>query len=532
MTQVGAPAVGEILADRYRIEEHVNDDSTGRQVWRGVDVILQRAVTIVLRTPGGAEADEMLNAAVAASRVAHPNIVGVYDAIDEGSRAYVVREWVEGKALRDVVRESPLEPSHAIAVARAVADALSAVHATGVSHGNVHPGTVLLSDDGRVVLGDARANDHTTIEADVRAVGAILYCALTGHWPRSFGPNGTKLVEAGPVTGDAAPRPAPLPDAPTVTNGRQTIASPRQLRGGLPAPLDELTMDLLNPDIPAPGAAELAVELSRMTYHDQAHQYRAAGYSQPAYTEPAYTGNEYQPVSAGPLGFSNAPQRDRGELRPMWRKLGFGVASLLVIALAGLLVGTGLFGGLFANGGTGPGSQTTTGAGNDGTGTGRDTGEPTAITIKPDMVRLVDSKGGDRTEGDGIELAIDGDPATGWATDEYQGAKFGNLKKGMGLLIDLGEPTQLSSVNLKLSAPEATVSVLTGDEDFGDSFDGDERIVKEYTSAIGPKRVETTAQLAVDVQAQYVLIWITELPTYEGKFQVEIKEIQVLTGAK
>ncbi|MGH3646919.1 MAG: protein kinase family protein [Micromonosporaceae bacterium] len=525
MTQVGAPAIGEILADRYRIEEHVNDDSTGRQVWRGVDVLLQRAVTIVLRIPGGAEADEMLGAAVAASRVIHPNIVGVYDAIDEGTRAYVVREWVEGQALRDMVRDAPLDPSHAIAVARAVADALSAVHATGVSHGNVHPGTVLLSVDGRVVLGDARANEQTTVEADVRAVGAILYCALTGHWPRKFGPNGTKLVEAGPVA-DGPPRPAPLPDAPMVSNGKQKVASPRQIRSGVPTPLDELTMDLLDPDIPAPGAAELAVELARMSYHDPAPQLPGQGYA-----EPVYADTPYRPADSGPLGFSNASPRTGGELRPVWKKLGVGVAGLLAIALAGLLVGTGLVGtGLFANGGTRPDATTTTGAGNDEPGGVGDT-ESTAIKLRPEMVRLVDSEGGDRTEGDGIEFAVDGDPATGWATDEYK-SKLRTVKPGMGLLVNLGEPAQLGSINLTLSAPDATVSILAGDEDFGDNMAGDQRIVKEYQTVAGPKQVETSAKIPVNVKAQYVLIWITDLPTYEGQFQIEIKEIQVLTGAK
>lgn len=528
MTQVGAPAIGEILADRYRIEEHVNDDSTGRQVWRGVDVLLQRAVTIVLRIPGGAEADEMLGAAVAASRVIHPNIVGVYDAIDEGTRAYVIREWVEGQALRDLVRDAPLDSSQAIAVARAVADALSAVHATGVSHGNVHPGTVLMSVDGRVVLGDARANEQATVEADVRAVGAILYCALTGHWPRKFGPNGNRLVEAGPVT-DRPPRPAPLPDAPMVSNGKQRLASPRQVRSGVPTALDELTMDLLDPDIPAPGAAELAVELSRMSYHDRPVDFPGQGYAGQGYAAaPAYAENDYRPADSGPLGFHHAPAREGGELRPVWKKLGVGIAGLLVIALAGLLVGTGLF---VANGGARPDASATTGAGNSEPGTGGDGDEPTAIKLRPEMLRLVDSKGGDRTEGDGIERAVDGDPATGWATDEYE-TKLATVKPGMGLLINLGKPQRLTSVHLALSAPDAKVSILAGDQDFGDTLQGDEQAVAEYETVAGPKLVETTAQLAVDVEAQYVLIWITELPTYEGKFQIEVKEIQVYTGAK
>ena len=114
----GAPTVGEILAERYQLEEHVNNDSAGRQVWRGVDVILRRPVAVVLRHPGGDSATEMLQAAVAASRVIHPNLVGVYDAIDEGERAYVVREWVDGEALRELVAaEGPLDPARATAIA-------------------------------------------------------------------------------------------------------------------------------------------------------------------------------------------------------------------------------------------------------------------------------------------------------------------------------------------------------------------------------------------------------------------------------
>ena len=66
-----------------------------------------------------------------------------------------------------------------------MASAVAAVHATGMVHGNVHPGTVLVGDDGRVVLADARATDGDTTETDVRAIGGVLYFALTGHWPHA-----------------------------------------------------------------------------------------------------------------------------------------------------------------------------------------------------------------------------------------------------------------------------------------------------------------------------------------------------------
>ncbi|GAB3966355.1 hypothetical protein GCM10027615_13470 [Plantactinospora veratri] len=211
----GAPAVGEILAERYELAEHINDDSAGRQVWRGVDVVLRRPVAVVLRYPGGDSAKEMLQAAVAASRVIHPNLVGVYDAIDEEDRAYVVREWVDGHSLRELVAEGVLDPARATSIAHAVSGAISAIHATGMVHGNLHPGTVMVGDDGRVVLADARTDGADTPETDVRAVGGILYYALTGHWPHA---------EASLTAGSTRRSRSPLPDA--VRDASGTIAAP------------------------------------------------------------------------------------------------------------------------------------------------------------------------------------------------------------------------------------------------------------------------------------------------------------------
>ncbi|HEX6075355.1 MAG TPA: protein kinase family protein [Micromonosporaceae bacterium] len=504
MTQVGAPAIGEVLADRYRIEQHVNDDSTGRQVWRGVDVILQRPVTIVLRSPGGVEADEMLSAAVAASRVVHPNIVGVYDAIDEGSRAYVIREWVEGHALRDVVLEAPLEPSRAIAVARAVADALSAVHATGVCHGNVHPGTVLLSVDGRVVLGDARANDQATAEGDVRAVGATLYCGLTGHWPPGIGPS----------------RRAALPEAPILENG--TIPSPGQLSGGVPEQLDTLTMRLLDPSVPAPGAAELALELARLGFHEPSYHHTAG-----------YPEDRYHAVNdAGPLGFVGVPQAGPARAKPATAKpLVVVVAGLVAVVLAVLLVATS-WSALFGPD-SGPPSSAS-GGDSQGNKTGQGAGEPRSIDLTGDMVRMVDPPKGDRTEGNGTARAVDGDPTSGWPTQEYTSPRFGNLKPGMGLLINLGKAQKVSAVNLKLSAPGARVSIRYGDQDYGDTSQGDDQIAKDFTEEVESRQIEATAEIPVDVETQYLLVWITELPPYENgtSFKVQINEIQLISGVQ
>ncbi len=489
----GAPTVGEILAERYQLEEHVNNDSAGRQVWRGVDVVLRRPVAVVLRHPGGDSATEMLQAAVAASRVIHPNLVGVYDAIDEGERAYVVREWVDGEALRELVSgDGPLDPARATAIAHSIADALAAVHATGMIHGNVHPGTTLIGDDGRVVLADARADSADSTEMDVRAVGGILYYALTGHWPHA------ELHRSA------------LPDANRDAAG--AIAAPRQMRAGVPAYLDDLTMDLLDKRVAAPAADALAAELDRLDSAD----------------------DDYEDV--GPLRFtqngsSSEPVRST-------RQIVLGVGALVVIALVGLVFGIRAI----TNSGQ-PNPTGTTQAANQpaGTGTGgpnaggeTETPTPQKIPLTADMVRIVDPLPGEGADTGEAAYTVDDDDKTVWRTEGFFQPKFGNNKAGMGVLINLGKPRQVSDVLVETSEPGVAMEIRTGTRDLGDSRANDVKLLKEYKKLGEGDTVKTdgTKQgfsvFDENQTYQYILVFLTELPRDDdGRYRVEVSKIQV-----
>jgi hypothetical protein len=485
----GAPTAGEILADRYQLEGHVADDSHGRQLWRGVDVILRRPVAVVLRYPGGDSAGEMLSAAVAASRIVHPHLVGVYDAIDEGERAYVVREWVDGSSLRELVDDGPLDPDRAATIACAVADALAAIHASGMAHGNIHPGTVLIAGDGRVVLTDARADEATTTEADLRAVGAILYCALTAYWPHA---------EAGPT---------PVPDAPRDHGG--TLPAPRQVRGGVPGYLDELTMALLDPEVEVPAAEVLVGELSRFEQDG---------------TQPILGGED----SLGFRAFDSAAETD--ELpRPVSRKILIGIVSLLVIALAGVL-GTmqALSGRKGAD--TVAGGVTGTSAPQRGA-----TKTPVDLHIAPDQVRIVDGAGGSRAPAElaNAANAVDGNLNTQWKTQSYNPpAEFGNLKKGMGILIDLGQPKPVGSVQVELSTGGATLELKSGDSVGGTDAAADAAVENGFQLVGEPKTATgTKVILPCDPsrQSRYLMVWITKLaPDGKGRFALGVQEITLL----
>jgi hypothetical protein len=485
----GAPTAGEVLAERYRLEEHVNNDSAGRQVWRGIDVILRRPVAVVLRYPGGDSATEMLQAAVDASRVIHPNLVGVYDAIDEGSRSYVVREWVDGESLRELVAsEGPLDTRRAITIAHAIADALTAVHATGMVHGNLHPGTVLIGDDGRVVLADARADSADDFETDVRAVGGILYFALTGHWPQS---------EVG--------RYSALPDANRDATG--SPAAPRQIRAGIPAYLDDLTMDLLDRRVAAPEADALTAELARLDASEE----------------------EYEDV--GPLRFT---QNAATEPARSTSKIIIGVGALVVIAVIGLVFG------IRAITSSGDPDPTTTTQANAGAGNGATTDEPTPaptpkkIPLTGDMVRIVDPPTGDRDDTGEAKYTVDNDSDTAWTTQRFEQANFGNFKPGMGVLINLGSPRSLSEIEVEMSQPGVTMDIRAGTTDPGDTSNGDAKIMQTYKrlgegDTVTDGTREVFSPFDPNQKYQYVLVFLTKLPRAdEGSgYKVSVNKIEV-----
>jgi eukaryotic-like serine/threonine-protein kinase len=497
----GTAAAGEVLVNRYRLEDHIDTDTAGRQIWRGIDTVLRRPVALVIREPGGDAAAGMLTMAVAASRLVHPHIVSVYDAIDEGDRAYLVREWVPGVALRDVLAQAPLDPERATLVTHAIAEAVAALHTAGIVHGNIHPGTVLIADDGRVVLMDAHADAPTDPEYDVRAVGAVLYACLTGHWP---------YAEAGRSA---------LPDA--LRDGHGRITRPRQVRAGIPRHLDEIAAELLDPSVEPPPATVLAGEFARLaTTGEFDSGYENGGYDGSTYDASAYDEHHYDDDrSSGPMGFA-----DHGGGRPRRGRLFLGIAVLTVIAVVGALVGAKLLSSPPAPGPTQAGGPTAPSASAAST-------PGKAIALTSAQIRIVDPPNGDRTEFEGYEQMVDGNEQTGWTTDEYNQANFGSIKPGMGVLINLGAPTKVSAVKISMSQKGSSITLRTGTSDPGNTTAGDDSIAKNFTT-IGSPQDQAATNLVLNVDkdgVQYLLIWITKLPANaEGKFVLTINEISVL----
>src|ERR1039458_5691252 len=179
---------GHVLAGRYRLLSQLGSGGMGT-VWLGQDVLLDRQVAVKEVSPPSEISEEergilrerTMREARTAARLTHPNVVTIYDVVEDGGRPWIVMALISARSLRDIVQQDgPLRPQQAAKVALQVLAALTAAHALGIMHRDVKPGNVLIDADGRAVLADfgiARADDSPTLTSSGMLVGSPSYIA-------------------------------------------------------------------------------------------------------------------------------------------------------------------------------------------------------------------------------------------------------------------------------------------------------------------------------------------------------------------
>jgi serine/threonine protein kinase/beta-lactam-binding protein with PASTA domain len=208
-------------------------------VYSAFDTRLDRQVAVKVMHPALAADEDFVarfrREAKAAARLSSPHVVSVTDQGQDGDVIFLVMELIEGRTLREVLREhGKLAAPEALSIMIPVLEALAAAHRAGLVHRDVKPENVLVADDGAVKVGDfglARAVDASPLtattgllmgtvaylapeqvargvadaRADVYACGVMLFELLTGK-PPFHGP--TPLQVAYQHLNDTVPAPS------------------------------------------------------------------------------------------------------------------------------------------------------------------------------------------------------------------------------------------------------------------------------------------------------------------------------------
>ncbi len=230
------------------------------EVYRAVDMDLERTVALkVLRSH--AEIDPKADTrfqreAKHASNLSHPNIATIYEyrAASGPTPAYIAMEFLQGRTLDKILKEQTLGYEEGLGIALQVADALAAVHRSGITHRDLKPANIMVLEDGSVKLLDfgiaqnkhdpsittpgllvgtvlymspeqVRGND-LDLRSDVFAFGAVFYHALTGTLPFP----GKSFPEVCMAILDGRPR------------------RPSEVRLGFPSKVEEFLLRCLDPD--------------------------------------------------------------------------------------------------------------------------------------------------------------------------------------------------------------------------------------------------------------------------------------------
>ncbi len=476
---------GRTFAQRYSLDVQIAS-SVGTPMWRALDKVLNRWVTVYLLDASDPRCASVVKACLSVAANGDREAIAILDVIEAGELVAedtgeeqtfvgVITEWAEGAGLQErlLAESDPFDVTTALDITRLLAAALDRAHSKGIAHGRLRPHNVMVSDtreirlDGfgidRSILGP---DDADGFRADIRGVGNLLFTMVTGLWPHG-------LADGLP----AAPKQGPTDP-------------PSSFRGAIPASIDELYIKTQNNSFGSMRELVDALSVGAASTSTQSTSTLAR-------------------LASHPVQWHGRPESKSHRVRAT----SIALACVLGMGWVGWQLLTHNF---------------------------NKSDVPVAIVMSPlptaslnpqpsqtpEIASLVGVKDydpfGNQTENpDKASLAIDGDPATAWTTVNYLAQNMAG-KPGVGLMIDLGAPRPVSQVTLTFDSPGMSATVYVTDSDAPD-----------ITTAASLGQVDGADTSAIikaprAISGRYVLVWITHVPKIStGNYQGGIAEVQV-----
>jgi len=164
----------------YRLETKLGEGGMG-EVFKAYDERLDRWVALKRVSPqrsrDAAQRERLLREARASARLSHPAIVQVFDLVRANGADCIIMELVEGTPLSLLLRQGPLKPARAVALAREIAAALGAAHACGIVHRDLKTENVMVTPDGHAKVFDfgiSKRLEGREDESPLTSAGVVL----------------------------------------------------------------------------------------------------------------------------------------------------------------------------------------------------------------------------------------------------------------------------------------------------------------------------------------------------------------------
>ena len=177
--------IGRIIAERYQIVAPIGEGGMAL-VFLAKDLRTGHNVAVKFLRPEFKENPDFLSRfhreATAASKMSHHNIVNLLDVSDGADNPYIVIEYVDGKTLKDIIRERKSLPEDVAAqIGIRILSALQHAHQAGIIHRDIKPQNILVNQKGYIKVSDfgiARmvgANTATITDANNTVMGSVHY---------------------------------------------------------------------------------------------------------------------------------------------------------------------------------------------------------------------------------------------------------------------------------------------------------------------------------------------------------------------
>ncbi|MEA2826125.1 MAG: eukaryotic-like serine/threonine-protein kinase [Actinomycetota bacterium] len=442
-------AAEHVIAGRYRLKQPIAKGGMA-EVWEADDDVLGRSVAVKVLLPEFAAdptfIERFRREAIAAARLAHPNIVSTFDtgvdaSLGGGGLAFIVMELVDGRTLKDVLAErGPLDAHEATTLAAQVAGALHYAHEAGIVHRDVKPANILICSDGRVKVADfgiakAALSDVNFADFDLTGTGMVVGTAKYLS-PEQFEgqpvDRRSDVYALGVVLYEMLCGRPPFTGNTDMAIGIQHVdhkpLSPRQVRAGIPRPVEAIVLKAMakSPDHRYPTAAALQSALLSVDLR----------------TDDAVPMivREDTPPHGVPQTFAQS-QRS-------WM-----VPTVLIVVVA---VTLGIVGVIFARSDTG---HRLLGELPSVTGDGGGGSTPVAIRT----VTSFDPDGDGEEHEDEVGNLVDGNPSTTWRSSQYGDANFSGLKPGLGFVLVFDGPVALDELKLVATSRNFDAEVAVAD---------------------------------------------------------------------